>query len=207
MAVAESAGAKIGSSGKNLENTVVSSDSNLVNDPDKSKPKTDSMNGAKTTKEDMFDQEDPVAITKSNGDSNIPMQNGFNEKNQQQTVTKTGGPNGFSNVENGSNDEIFKNEMRDLVEILSKLNPMAEEFVPPSLANHHHYHHHAPNEKPDQNQNRDNRFPENGFGYIDNFVVQANSGNANEHTNRRVCYFLFPLGQFLFRKYFFVCFG
>nr|KJB74651.1 hypothetical protein B456_012G000600 [Gossypium raimondii] len=179
MAVAESAGAKIGSSGQNLENTVVSSDSNLVNDPDKSKTKTDSMNGAKTTKEDMFEQENPVAITKSNGDSNIPMQNGFNEKNQQQTVTKNGGLNGFSNVENGSNDEIFKNEMRDLVEILSKLNPMAEEFVPPSLANHHHH------EKHDQNQNRDNRFPENGFGYTDNFVVQANSGNADGHTNRR----------------------
>ncbi|KAH1037887.1 hypothetical protein J1N35_039630 [Gossypium stocksii] len=184
MAVAESAGAKIGSSGQNLENTVVSSDSNLVNDPNKSKTKTDSINGAKTTKEDMFEQENPVAITKSNGDSNIPMQNGFNEKNQQQTVTKNEGFNGFSNVENGSNDEIFKNEMRDLVEILSKLNPMAEEFVPPSLANHHHHHHHH-HEEHDQNQNRDNRFPDNGFGYTDNFVVQANSGNADGHTNRR----------------------
>ncbi|URE49603.1 RNA recognition motif containing protein [Musa troglodytarum] len=30
--------------------------------------------------------------------------------------------------------EGFKREMRDLVELLSKLNPMAEEFVPPSLA-------------------------------------------------------------------------
>ncbi|KAJ0971169.1 hypothetical protein J5N97_019128 [Dioscorea zingiberensis] len=31
--------------------------------------------------------------------------------------------------------EGFKREMRDLEELLSKLNPMAEEFVPPSLAN------------------------------------------------------------------------
>ncbi|KAL2558818.1 Polyadenylate-binding protein-interacting protein 11 [Forsythia ovata] len=31
-------------------------------------------------------------------------------------------------------EEGFKREMRDLAEILSKLNPMAEEFVPPSLA-------------------------------------------------------------------------
>ncbi|XP_075493217.1 polyadenylate-binding protein-interacting protein 12-like isoform X1 [Primulina tabacum] len=30
--------------------------------------------------------------------------------------------------------EAFKREMRDLEEMLSKLNPMAEEFVPPSLA-------------------------------------------------------------------------
>ncbi|KAL3334641.1 hypothetical protein AABB24_031059 [Solanum stoloniferum] len=32
-------------------------------------------------------------------------------------------------------DEGFKKEMRDLEEMLSKLNPMAEEFVPPSMAN------------------------------------------------------------------------
>ncbi|KAH7664662.1 Splicing factor 3b subunit 4 protein [Dioscorea alata] len=31
--------------------------------------------------------------------------------------------------------EGFKRDMRDLEELLSKLNPMAEEFVPPSLAN------------------------------------------------------------------------
>ncbi|XP_073159295.1 polyadenylate-binding protein-interacting protein 12-like isoform X2 [Henckelia pumila] len=37
---------------------------------------------------------------------------------------------------NGDADggEAFKREMRDLEEMLSKLNPMAEEFVPPSLA-------------------------------------------------------------------------
>ncbi|KZV31009.1 polyadenylate-binding protein-interacting protein 11-like [Dorcoceras hygrometricum] len=37
---------------------------------------------------------------------------------------------------NGEDDEGkgFKEEMRDLEEMLSKLNPMAEEFVPPSLA-------------------------------------------------------------------------
>ncbi|KAI3828984.1 hypothetical protein L1987_03097 [Smallanthus sonchifolius] len=36
---------------------------------------------------------------------------------------------------NGVTNEGFKEEMRDLEEILSKLNPMAEEFVPPSLSN------------------------------------------------------------------------
>ncbi|GMJ13621.1 CTC-interacting domain 11 [Hibiscus trionum] len=128
MAVAESAGAKIGSSGQNLENTVVSSDSNAVNDPDKSKTRT----AAKTTKEDNFEQENQATTTHSIGRSNnTMMQNGFNEKN----------------------------EMSDLVEILSKLNPMAEEFVPPSLANHHL------NDKHDQSQNQDNRFFGNGFGY------------------------------------------
>ncbi|XWS61407.1 hypothetical protein CRYUN_Cryun07bG0123600 [Craigia yunnanensis] len=182
MAVAENAAAKIGSSGQKLENTVVSSDSNVVNDPDKSKTKTDSVTAAKSTKEANFQQEKPASALNSNGNSNTQMHNGFNEKNQQQMVTKTAGLNGFSNVENGGKGEIFKNDMSDLVEILSKLNPMAEEFVPPSLANHHK----NLNDDHDQNQNQDNRFLENGFGYsTNNFVVHANSGNANGHTNRR----------------------
>ncbi|XWS38051.1 hypothetical protein CRYUN_Cryun19dG0097700 [Craigia yunnanensis] len=184
MAVAENAGAKIGSSVQNLENTVVSSDSNAVNDPDKSKTSTDSVFAAKTTKEANFQQEKPAAAINSNGHSNPQMQNGFNENNQQQMVTKTAGLNGFSNVESGGDGEIFKNDMSDLVEILSKLNPMAEEFVPPSLANYHHRHN--LNDNHDQNQNQDNRFFEIGFGYsTDNFVVHANSGNANGHTNGR----------------------
>ncbi|KAK9275156.1 hypothetical protein L1049_022415 [Liquidambar formosana] len=37
---------------------------------------------------------------------------------------------------NGDVGESFKRDMRDLEELFSKLNPMAEEFVPPSLANH-----------------------------------------------------------------------
>ncbi|XWS50268.1 hypothetical protein CRYUN_Cryun12cG0073800 [Craigia yunnanensis] len=183
MAVAENAVAKVGSSVQNMENTVVSSDSNAVNDSDKSKTRTDSVTAAKTIKEADFQQEKPAAAINSNGDSNTQMQNGFNEKNQQQMMKKTAGLNAFGNVENGGNGENFKNDMSDLVEILSKLNPMAEEFVPPSLAN---YHHHNLNDKHDQNQNQDNRFLENGFGYsTDNFVVHANSGNANGHTNRR----------------------
>jgi hypothetical protein len=53
--------------------------------------------------------------------------------------------------------------------MLSKLNPMAEEFVPPSLANHP-------------------GFFGNGFGFnANNFLVQINNGIANGQTNRRVC--------------------
>lgn len=36
----------------------------------------------------------------------------------------------------GEGEDGFKQEMRDLEELLSKLNPMAEEFVPPSQANY-----------------------------------------------------------------------
>ncbi|KAE8680410.1 Polyadenylate-binding protein-interacting protein 10 [Hibiscus syriacus] len=132
------------------------------------------MTDAMTTKEANFEQENPTPTT------NI---NGFNEKNRQQMVTKTGRLNGFSKVENGGIDVnvITKNEMSDLVEILCKLNPMVEEFVSPSLANHHHC-----RKEHDQHQNQGNHFLENGFGYsTDNFVLHSNSGNANGYTNRR----------------------
>ncbi|KAI8032695.1 Polyadenylate-binding protein-interacting protein 11 [Camellia lanceoleosa] len=63
--------------------------------------------------------------------------------------------------------EGFKQEMRDLEEMLSKLNPMAEEFVP-----------HLSNYRPLQ--------PSNGFlGYSNNFLMQTNSGIANGNTARR----------------------
>ncbi|KAK8477251.1 hypothetical protein V6N13_027831 [Hibiscus sabdariffa] len=92
MAVAENSGAKIGSSGGNVENT------------------TKGKSG-----------EEKPAAADGNGD--------LAEKNQQQIL------NELSNVENGGNGEILKKEMSDLAEMLSKLNPMAEEFRPPSLAN------------------------------------------------------------------------
>ncbi|KAF8379921.1 hypothetical protein HHK36_027386 [Tetracentron sinense] len=44
--------------------------------------------------------------------------------------------NGVDLQRNGDASEGFKRDMRDLEELLSKLNPMAEEFVPPSLTNH-----------------------------------------------------------------------
>ncbi|KAI0488981.1 hypothetical protein KFK09_028822 [Dendrobium nobile] len=42
-------------------------------------------------------------------------------------------PNGVSR---GNDEDGFKQDMRDLEELLSKLNPMAAEFVPPSHINH-----------------------------------------------------------------------
>ncbi|KAK8503859.1 hypothetical protein V6N13_021641 [Hibiscus sabdariffa] len=156
MAVPENGGLKIGPSGQNLENTVAvsSTGTNAVNDSGKSKTSGDSVAAAKTTMGASFGQDKPAeAASSGDGDRN-----------------NTGMLNGFSNVGNGGDGEIFKRNMSDLVEILSKLNPMAEEFVPPSLANHQY----------------DNHFLENGFGFsTDNFAVNANSGNANGYANRR----------------------
>ncbi|KAL3651265.1 Poly(A) RNA polymerase cid13 [Castilleja foliolosa] len=84
------------------------------------------------------------------------------------------------NTNDGDDDggEGFKQEMRDLEEMLSKLNPMAKEFVPPSLGSvfgglHHHLMM-AP--------------PQGHFGYNGNgFVIQqlVNPGVPTENSFRR----------------------
>ncbi|KAJ9546248.1 hypothetical protein OSB04_025955 [Centaurea solstitialis] len=75
-----------------------------------------------------------------------------------------GGDDG--DVVNGGDGDGFKKEMSDLEEMLSKLNPMAEEFVP--------------NQRPPQIQ----------FGYaaVNNFLLHANNAvfaNANATPTRR----------------------
>lgn len=71
---------------------------------------------------------------------------------------------GYRNGANGLSD------MRELVEILSKLNPMAEEFVPPSVV----YNHVGFN------------LVNGGFGYPINFVLQPDNPLANGYSGRRV---------------------
>ncbi|CAI8612704.1 unnamed protein product [Vicia faba] len=67
--------------------------------------------------------------------------------------------------------ESFKREMRDLEELLSKLNSLAEEFVPPSLiTNYQGYLAAGPNA---------------GFGYRNNYMIQNNSSvDANGQINK-----------------------
>ncbi|WCJ27589.1 CTC-interacting domain 10 [Euphorbia peplus] len=59
------------------------------------------------------------------------------------------------------------NDMSDLADILSKLNPMAEEFVPPSLAATNH------------------AYLGNLFGYTNNSGLQSPFGNANGNNTKR----------------------
>lgn len=184
MAVAENAS-------QNFENTttVVSSEgSNAENDLEKSKPRNDFV-------ENKSDQKEKPAATNFSVDTGNykaqmgQMANGFDSngvKSQQMGLVKSTGvgsdggyemANGLV-VRNGEDEsENFKREMsdmRDLEELLSKLNPLAEEFVPPSLANNHGY------------------FGAGGFGYANNFVL-TNFGNANGLMSRRVCFFVFAV--------------
>jgi hypothetical protein len=172
MAVAENVGTKIDSPTENLDNTVVSSDSTEV---EKSKPKTDqnlnNNNNGVINHQQQQDSVPTAAMTVPNGNHGFKthqmgQMHGNGVQNQPQFVVNNDGY-----VMNGNGGESFKREMRDLEELLSKLNPMAEEFVPPSLVtNYHGYLAAGPNA---------------GFGYPNNFMIQNNFGNANGQINRR----------------------
>lgn len=155
MAVAENAGVKIGSSSQNL-------DSNHTNPPngiDKPKPRNDQP--VKTPPSSNFDLEASKLESSVKGGALLgQMKNGFDQKNQQILV-------------NG----LKSNDIGDLAEILSKLNPMAEEFVPPSLVYN-------------GNNNSTYGYLGNGslgFGYANNFVVHPDAVSVNGLTPNRVC--------------------
>nr|POF19530.1 polyadenylate-binding protein-interacting protein 10 [Quercus suber] len=97
------------------------------------------------------------------------MANGFDSKgvkSQHMGLVKSTGVGSDGGYEM-ANVLVGMSDMRDLEELLSKLNPLAEEFVPPSLANNHGY------------------FGASGVGYANN-VVLTNFGNANGLMSRRV---------------------
>ncbi|KAF9671051.1 hypothetical protein SADUNF_Sadunf12G0006600 [Salix dunnii] len=168
MAVAENAGVRNGTTGQNFDNTVVSPEAKDL-ERSSSKPRNEPV-VVNNTKDSNFQGQnyDHQSINGksgetgglSNGKTNgTQMQNGFD-------MNQSGGY-GDDQIHHQGAKSNGVNDMNDLVEMLSKLNPMAEEFVPPSLANHHGYF-------------------GNGFGFnANNFVVQTNNGIANGQTNRR----------------------
>ena len=74
-------------------------------------------------------------------------------------------------------EEGFKKDIRDLQEMLSKLNPMAKEFVPTSLVNY-------------RTINNNINANSNNFGFMSNFLIHPNvggtGGNVNGFTGRKV---------------------
>ncbi|KAJ6764712.1 POLYADENYLATE-BINDING PROTEIN-INTERACTING PROTEIN 10 [Salix koriyanagi] len=166
MAVAENAGVRNGTTGQNFDNTVVSPEAKDL-ERSSSKPRNEPVvvNNTQTFKAKIYDHQSINGKSGetgglSNGKTNgTQMQNGFD-------MNQCGGY-GDDQIHHQSAKSNGVRDMNDLVEMLSKLNPMAEEFVPPSLANHHGYF-------------------GNGFGFnANNFVVQTNNGIANGQTNRR----------------------
>ncbi|XP_059667312.1 polyadenylate-binding protein-interacting protein 12 isoform X2 [Cornus florida] len=177
MAVVENAAMNVGSSNR--------TDSRPSNDVvDQSKPNhvgTQESNGSPILGSN--DQNFPLIVHQQQQQKIIPQPttttvqtNGsISHKTQMSLIQHSISSNGVQNhqmmansvelLRNGDDGgEGFKREMRDLEEMLSKLNPLAEEFVPPSLANNGH----AP-----------------AFGYANDFVMHTNSGVANGNTGRR----------------------
>uniref|UniRef100_A0A7C9A1F4 RRM domain-containing protein n=1 Tax=Opuntia streptacantha TaxID=393608 RepID=A0A7C9A1F4_OPUST len=135
---------------KNNQNHNHNHNNNIINGTDSHKPQ---LNGADDEKNDGF--EENHGLTKS-GTKNgtVDDDNNIKEKN--------------NNLANG---EGLKKEISDLEEMLSKLNPMAKEFVPPSLVSYGSF----------------GLGGKNNFGYVNNFLIQQPNagGNVNEFPGRR----------------------
>ncbi|XP_050236258.1 polyadenylate-binding protein-interacting protein 12-like [Mercurialis annua] len=167
MAVAENAGAR------NDTVTVVSSDTKGTNDLERSKPRNESV----VVASDSVDDQSVITSSQCEVQESVikgaQMQKRFDIGEHQSQIVAKSGVNG-GGYGNGMNHQMQKgkpsnglNDMSDLVEILSKLNPMAQEFVPPSLVNNH-------------------GFLGNGFGYNNNnFGAQNNLVNGNGNSIKR----------------------
>lgn len=114
--------------------------------------------------------------------SDVDQSTNSSHHHNQQPVKMTSLPpspaagNGYSG---GGGGDGFKKEMKDLEEMLSKLNPMAEEFIP--------------NQRPALLTS-----PAAYFGYaaVNNFLVQTNNNNGfaaavNGSPTRRVYIYLY----------------
>ncbi|KNA11754.1 hypothetical protein SOVF_132240 [Spinacia oleracea] len=112
------------------------------------------------TDDDDFDDDD-------DHQNNIKINNNNNNKNDNNYHVN------HHHLTNGG-EEGFKKEIRDLQEMLSKLNPMAKEFVPPSMVNYVN--------------NNNNVMYNSNFGYVNNFLMpppNAAAGNVNGFPGRR----------------------
>ncbi|XP_050387760.1 polyadenylate-binding protein-interacting protein 12 isoform X2 [Argentina anserina] len=179
-----------------------SSESNAQNDLENPKPKMDSSavvsvepnlqsNGGDDDQSCELDksQEEGLSDPNSNHKAQMgQMQNGRESNgvaDDDHQVVKSGG---YGTDQSSNGDENYKRDMRDLEELLSKLNPMAQEFIPLSLANN--------------NNNQGYALP-GGFGYTNNLVLHTNGigfmgkrkKNGYSNQARRRNYYKLSLAQ------------
>ncbi|CAI9285117.1 unnamed protein product [Lactuca saligna] len=146
------------------------------NDVDQSKPLI-----SKSRSSDQQQSSDQQKTTPPNGNGSLAYNNGVSNNHHQHQMTTNGVDHHNQEDDDDDDDEEeeeeeeegFKKEMRDLAEMLSKLNPMAAEFVPPSLSNNHP----RPLLVPPS--------PTSHFGYaaINNFLLQTNTTPAFTNAN------------------------
>lgn len=136
-------------------------------------------NGNITEKNGNYNDKSSTQVngTQANGDGDADDEkyDDVEENQNHHILNKSGSQNGTddsntTDTSNLTNGEGLKKEIRDLEEMLSKLNPMAKEFVPPSLSSYGSI---------GGNGN-------NNFGVVNNFLMQPNAGgNVNGYTGRR----------------------
>ncbi|EOA24243.1 hypothetical protein CARUB_v10017475mg [Capsella rubella] len=157
MAVAENAGVKVDSSAQNLDNNTVASATETkppCPDDDQS-PKSDSSNPPPSI-DSTGETDDRINETAQK----VQTLNGFNRNGFESTKSENG--------ERDDNGGSLKSEIKDLADAFSKLNPMAQEFVPPSLA---------------RSQSGVLR---NGLGFTNNFAAPPKLvADGNDHFARR----------------------
>ncbi|CAN1170784.1 Polyadenylate-binding protein-interacting protein 11 [Linum perenne] len=162
--VAENGGSKNGVTGQNFDATLLSSDSNSVKNTTPTNESTAIESGDSVS---QLQNDDRAVVDDGKCDQQSELENGAADlSNQQPPIAKSGGGFGGANHQMNFAKVNGANDMSELVDMLSKLNPMAQEFVPPSLANNH-------------------GFWDNGFGYANNFGMLNPNGNANGNTKRK----------------------
>ncbi|KAI3695699.1 hypothetical protein L1987_78698 [Smallanthus sonchifolius] len=135
----------------------------------------------------LFDRYHIMAVVENGGSNNQADvdQSDQHQSSDQQQVTSNGNgsmlyvSNNHHQMEMNGEEEDFRKEIRDLAEMLSKLNPMAAEFVPPSLSNNNYI---RPLVVPPS--------PTAHFGYaaVNNFLLQTNNAlfaNATSNARRK----------------------
>ncbi|XP_020518204.1 polyadenylate-binding protein-interacting protein 12 isoform X2 [Amborella trichopoda] len=152
MAVVDSSsadlGLNVGSSSRNfgkeeLQGTryesTTTSDSHGLDDPDQQNHQHFSQN-QQTFSSNQFNLQQhmhsgnhKVPVSQKLDHTGLQSLQGMMKPRRINGVGMHGGQNGDVS---GGLQEGFKRDMRELEDLLSKLNPMAEEFVPPSLVNH-----------------------------------------------------------------------
>ncbi|CAI0397574.1 unnamed protein product [Linum tenue] len=175
MAVAENGGVKEGvAASQNFDATLASSEANGgSNTAESTKPMNESLVGGANSQSQSDDRGAIVGKCdqEDHTDEMAAAADGL-------TAGEKGGAqmgNGFDGGYGGSGENQMNfgksngsNEMRELVEMLSKLNPMAQEFVPPSLVNNH-----------------GNVFGNGGFKNPNNFGMLNPNGNPNGMIKRK----------------------
>ena len=138
MAVAENAGVKVDSSGQNLDNN----------------NNNNTASSATETNPSCPDDQSPKSDSSLDSSSDPPTPDSDDRTNE--TVQKGQTANGV------------KSEIKNLSDAFSKLNPMAKEFVPPSLA---------------RSQSGVSR---NGLGFTNSFAAQPLVADGSGQFARRV---------------------